>query len=555
VSAAYLAGPLLAVRSRVRLPARGDEAPAPVEQRVAVSAHAAWVVAADGRVDAITGGRVDHVVDIDARAVAGDGRSAWALSADGTLTPLEPAGGAPLDVAPTTRALAIGGGALWLLDADLGQVTRLDPDDPAGARTVDLGPGMSAIAYGRGAAWVADAAGARVVRLDARTAAPDGEVKLGAVPRDIAVSADGVWVSATPRTTPLAAGCTGRAAADDLVLAAELPLRRDPRSPTDEMAEAIRGVVARHGGRAGTHDVTLIECDDSTAQAATYDPEKCAAHARGYARDRRVVVVVGPYNSGCAERQIPIAATAPDGPLGMVSPTATDPQLRAAGAFTRIAATDADQARAMAAELRSRGVRRVFVLDDADASGSYGLTVSSYFAAAARDAGLVVAGRGSWRKRGFVGRVVRSRPDAVYVAGTLDRGAGAAIRAVAGRARILAGPDLLLPVASLYAASRGAARGMLLSTTLPPVHGRPGPVAYAAEATEVALAAIARSDGSRRSVARALLATARDGPTGHVAFTAGGERRDAPVGIVAVRRGGGSQERLSTEGAELLRLR
>jgi DNA-binding SARP family transcriptional activator len=535
VSAAHLAGSLLAVRSRLRLPTATGEAQESVTQRIAVTDRATWVIAADGRLVRIAGERIDRVLDVHASAVAGDGEHAWVLTTDGTLTALDDPAQAPIDVPPGTGSIAVGGGALWVLDPGLGRLTRLAPADPEQARAVDLGPGAGAIAYGHGAAWVADAAGQRVLRLDARTGAPDGAVRLGAVPRDITVSADGVWVSATPRTTALASGCTGRAGDDDLVVAAELPLRRDPRSPTDEMAAAIRDVVARHGGRAGPHRVTLIVCDDSTAQAANYDPEKCAADARGYARDTRVVAVVGPYNSGCAARQIPIAAAAPGGPLAMLSPTATDPLVRGAGAFRRLAATDADQARAMAEELRSRGIRRVYVLDDSDGAATYGLTVSSFFAAAARRAGLMVAGRGSWRRPGYARRIARTRPDAVYVSGSLDRGAGAILRRLAPRIGVLAGPDLLLPVASLYASSDGAARGMLLSATLP--HG---PVAAATEATEIVLGAIARSDGTRRSVARALLAT---------------HRSDAPVGILRVRRGGGSDERLSTEGAELLRLR
>ena len=548
-SAAHLAGPLLAVQARVRLPAAAGEAPETVDQRVAVSAAAAWVIAADGRLARIPTGadRVDHLFDLGARAVASDGEQTWVLTAGGTLVPVfadRPTTGVPVDVAPGARLLAVGGGTVWLLDPDLGRVTRVDPDRPELSRTVDLGPGASAIAYGAGAAWVADAAGGRVLRLDGRTGAPDGKVELGAVPRDIAVSGDGVWVSATPRSTPVAAGCTSRGSGD-VLLVADLPLRRDPRSPTAEMAAAIQTAIDRRHGRAGTHHVALAVCDDSTAQSASYDPEKCAANARGYAHDERVVAVVGPYNSGCAERQIPIAAAAPGGPLALVSPSATDPLLRGRGTFFRVLATDADQARAMAAELARRGVARVFALDDGGRSGSYGMTVASFFASAATDRRIDVTGRASWPRRNpesLAARVLRSGADAAYVSGGLDRGAAPVIRALARRGIRLAGPDLVLPVAGLMAATHGAARGMLLSTTmLPRPAANPAP-GYAARATRVVLDAIAASDGTRASVARAVRRHFAAHPS-------------APVAIQVVRRGGGSQERLATEGAELLRVR
>ena len=79
---------------------------------------------------------------------------------------------------------------------------------------------------------------------------------------------------------------------------------------------------------------------------------------------------------------------------------------------------------------------------------------------------------------------------------------------------------------------------------------------YAAHATEVALDAIARSDGSRRSVARALLRTdLRGGPLGPTSFDAHGDLRAAPVAILRARRAGGSHELVSTDGADVVAVR
>jgi hypothetical protein len=88
---------------------------------------------------------------------------------------------------------------------------------------------------------------------------------------------------------------------------------------------------------------------------------------------------------------------------------------------------------------------------------------------------------------------------------------------------------------------------------------RAGPhplVVYAAQATEVALDSIARSNGSRRSVARALFDTdLRTSLIGPVAFDPRGDLKNAPVAIVVARRGGGSDEVLSSEGASLVAVR
>ena len=167
------------------------------------------------------------------------------------------------------------------------------------------------------------------------------------------------------------------------------------------MASAIGDVVRRRGYRAGEPQRRLPDLRRLDRGSGDVRPEKCAANARTYAADPRVVIEVGPYNSGCAQRQIPIAGAAPNGPLAMVSPTNTDPLLTRdvrpgeRRAYTRIMAREDRSAAAMAEELKARGLRSVFVVDD----GEYGLDPAGYFAVAAREAGLRVAGRASWTDR------------------------------------------------------------------------------------------------------------------------------------------------------------
>jgi ABC-type branched-subunit amino acid transport system substrate-binding protein len=346
----------------------------------------------------------------------------------------------------------------------------------------------------------------------------------------------------------------GQGAAPDAVVVADLPLRSNGRSPIAPMIGAIEQTLARDGYRAGSHRIGLLVCDDSTAQRGTYDFAKCRANAHAYAADRRVVAEIGPYNSPCTREELPIAAAAPGGPLAVVSPTSTDPLLnrpgsgRAAGAFARVVAADDRQAQLAARFLRDRGHRSVFVLDDGD---RYSLNASSYFAAAARSAGLPVVGRATWRgprqTAAVIRRVRRVQPDVVYVSGLLDNGAGRVVRSLRralGPGVALAGNEGLLPIGRLYDRAGAAATGVLIATGTRP-SSAPHPFAdLATKATEATLAAIAHSDGTRRSVARAL----RTQPQ----FDAIGDLRRAPVTILRASRPGGSRQNMSLEGARVV---
>jgi hypothetical protein len=103
-------------------------------------------------------------------------------------------------------------------------------------------------------------------------------------------------------------------------------------------------------------------------------------------------------------------------------------------------------------------------------------------------------------------------------------------------------------------AGAAAARGVLIAAPFLPsaAEGDDLPVAvYARIAMETALDAVARSDGSRASVARQVRATRRaDSPIGAIAFDAAGDRPAATGALVRARRGGGSVVNGSTEGAE-----
>jgi branched-chain amino acid transport system substrate-binding protein len=154
-----------------------------------------------------------------------------------------------------------------------------------------------------------------------------------------------------------------------------------------------------------------------------------------------------------------------------------------------------------------------------------------------------------------------SRSPQCALGGFLYPNGGALVRDLRARLGPNATPvasDYFFPVPDLVEAAGPAARGMYLSSgsiglpngELPPPgkrfleefeatrEGEPSPpysAAYAAQAAEILLDAIARSDGTRESVSRALLQTTiEDGILGDVNFDENGDPVEAPVTIFRV---------------------
>ena len=50
---------------------------------------------------------------------------------------------------------------------------------------------------------------------------------------------------------------------------------------------------------------------------------RCYSNAKAYARNPDVIGIVGSYNSGCSEQEIPVTNQAPNGPLAMISPASS----------------------------------------------------------------------------------------------------------------------------------------------------------------------------------------------------------------------------------------
>jgi branched-chain amino acid transport system substrate-binding protein len=459
--------------------------------------------------------------------------------------------------------------------------------------------------------WALNSLRGTVSRIDPETNRVAATVRLGNTPRQIAVGSAGVWVTVAgaagapvaaagdaPQGGPALPAATcgrvfyGGSGVPDRLIVSDMPLRGGGALPTLQMSEAIAYVLRQRGFRAGRLRIGYQSCDDSTAQAGIFDEAKCAANAKLFAHTTAVIGEIGPFNSGCAYGQIPIANRAG---LAMISATNSDVALTHATPlapeglveslyptgqrnYVRIFPREDAQAAAAALFARDVGARRVAVLSD----GGYGEGFAVHFSHAARRLGIDVLPARRWdpKAHGYdplADAVTRAAPDAVYVAGLLDSNGGRVIRdlrtKLPSRSELIAN-DGFLPVAALFKGAGSAARGVYvtrpgLSPDRLPPEGRQfvarfaatqgtRPVyfesVYAAQAAGLLLDAIARADGSRESVAAALRRTRVErGLLGSIAFDSEGDMTRASVTVFRVVRGGGSELVSSTEGAQTLR--
>ena len=606
-----------AVLANVRLPRTGSTRSNVAENHIAFAAGSVWTIAPDFSLVRIDPARNEVSVvsrDLAAVAVAAEREAVWVLSDKGTLARIGARSNrvtARVKVPATGLSdLAVGAGSVWATDPYQGTLWRIDPGTHVAQRTIDVGVGADSVAFGLGSVWVANSQQGAVSRIDPATNRVVRRIPLGGTPRAVAVGEGLVWVAVAGAgevvPTRSQSGQTVRALPATIcgrlltgsepakfVVVADLPLRGGPRFPTPQMSAAILHVLRKHSFRAGRFPLGYQSCDHSTTQTGLYDRRKCAANAKAYAANPEVIGVVGPWNSGCAYAEIPIASRAG---LPVVSPTTSDVGLTrpAFGAprgalqslyptgrrsYVRLQSPDDAEAAAGALLARQLGLERIFVLDDR----GFGVAWAAYFKRAAAQLGLRIVGSAGWnpskpRLRDLVSNVRRTRAQAVYLCGLIDTSVGkvlAALRRALPRDTALIGCYGLLPPSSLFKQAGSAARGTYVSLqglvneglgpkgkrflhefgATQPIRRIDREAVYAAQAAELLLDAIARSDGTRVSVSSELFkARARDSFLGSFAIDANGDPTPAPITILRLEHGRGANLVVSYEGARLDRV-
>jgi DNA-binding SARP family transcriptional activator/ABC-type branched-subunit amino acid transport system substrate-binding protein len=573
-------------------------------QQIVATPEAIFVVGSDfaiSRLDPATGNITARSSDVRAIALASGRLGLWALEPTG-LAHLDPATLRLLDRVPLASTnlsrLAVGVQSVWVTDSAAGTLWRVDPAGVRGAaRTIALEPGIDAVAVGSGSVWVASPEGHQLIRIDPDRNEIAERIPLSGPPLGVIVAGRLIWVTVGAQVAPagdlLGRSCGpviyGGGGLPDSIIVSDLPMGAGPRIPARQMADAIAFVLRAHHYRAGGRTVGYRACDHWSGATAVFDPAKCRANGRAYARSKSVLAVIGPFNSGCALALIPPTNAAPGGPLPVISPTTTSTDLTRKGlttpaglpgslypagtrSFARLMPTEDQQGVALAREAKALGARRIVVVT----GGAFGETIRRPFEAASLRLGLQIMGSYVFdpTASGYASlarRVERDRPDAVLVAGLLDENAGAVIRDLRqrlGRRVALIGSDGLLPISVLFARAGAAARDVHIAFPgLDPRHlgpagrafvrafgaSRQGSVdqaaVYAAAAAELALDAIAHSNGTRGSVLAALRRQRLAGILGTARLDAGGDVRPATFTIVRANRPGGSDTVASVDGA------
>ena len=558
---------------------------------VAVGEDAVWAISGSSatvlRIDARTGKVTARIAIVASKrtqapypiALAVGLGSVWVLNATAaSVTRIDPGQAGvtttiPLGIERVPRRIAAGAGAVWVADAD-GTLARIDPTTNA-LTTTPIAPSLYDVAVDARGVWVTSGSATAGGTLAASTT-------VGAQARALPSSQCSPIYSA-PGARP------------GYLIVSDLPVggRSILHHSAAQLERAILFALKARGFRAGRFTIGYQACDDYNV--AYTSPAnfwaRCRHNARAYAADRSVLGVIGPFSSPCASLEIAIANRAPGGPLAMISPAATSVGLthRAPGSqpgepriyyptglrnFVRIVPSDDVQGAADALLARQLGLRRVFVAHDGFRALPYGIGIAKSFAVAARELGLEVVGPLAWplpqgpkgataNRPGvtaFVRSIARTHPDGVFLGGVeedpavppLIRG----LRSEMPRLQLI-GPDAFAFFPQLVHDVGPTVEGMIVSQPeiAPSLLQGPGHqfaaefgkqiggtfypwTAYGAQAADVLLDAIARSDGTRASLTRALFRTrVRRGLIGSFSFTPTGDTTAGSVTMIRVEHG------------------
>ncbi|HST14220.1 MAG TPA: BTAD domain-containing putative transcriptional regulator [Gaiellaceae bacterium] len=492
----------------------------PAEERYLVAAGSTvWAIGPTlepVELDARTG-RVRRVVHVFATSLAFADGTVWAASGR-SVARIDPRSGRFTEFAVPSifdvEGIAAGGGAAWATSFSDGLVWRIRAGPLEHVSSIPVGYGVSTIAYGAGAVWVGNRFDDTISRIDPQTSKVTRVATVPA-PQDLQVAGGRVYVAAgvpSGRHGALtAAACGRRAGPGEIELVSDLPLHGVGSGLAAASVATIRSVLRSDGYRAGRFRLSYQSCDDSSDSAGGFDDGQCVANAAAFADDSSVVGVVGPLNSECAQREIPLENRAPHGPLALISPFATGPFLTrsalgdaaktlaafyAAGPrnFFRTVGADHIQVTAGAVFAKRLGATRVAVVYSG--SGMLQVRQEQWFVRAARRLGIAAVPVLWSSDRGrFAAALKRAHADAAFVVSYAANWPGTTRALALTLGVVLPGRPVVVTdafdPAAIVTGNQARFYGLLAGL---------GPGRQTAAAVRALIAAIAASDGSRRSV-------------------------------------------------------
>jgi branched-chain amino acid transport system substrate-binding protein len=339
-------------------------------------------------------------------------------------------------------------------------------------------------------------------------------------------------------------GTSNNASGKTLIIGVDLPFQGSSQDSSNDTLNAMQLYLDGIGGKVGNYTVKLKKYDDSTAAKGSWDDSACTKNANDHVGTADEVAVMGTFNSGCAKLEAPVLNQAPNGPMLMVSHANTNVGLTKTWdqgepdkyfptgkrSYARVVTTDDVQGPADAQFAASTlKVKKVFVLNDTE---TYGQGVAKTFVAEAQKQGIQVVGQAAWKKgdanyTAVFGQAKSLGADAVFFGGIFDNNGGQLVKdkvAVLGPntgAVKLIAPDgftgypefLALPEAEgAYLSFAGLSTDPLRAAGGVPAafldkfkakyqtDPRTPYAMYGVQALQVILAAIEKSDGTRKGV-------------------------------------------------------
>lgn len=226
----------------------------------------------------------------------------------------------------------------------------------------------------------------------------------------------------------------------DYLIASDLPLIGSSRLQTVQMGQAIAYTLQQQDWKAGSYKIAYQACNDASAQLAKWDPTKCSANAHAYVGNKSLLGVIGTFNSGCAAIIIPVLNQAPGGGMLLFSPANTygclteqcsggEPQKyypSGKRTYARVAPSDPNQAGVQAELMKDAGVKTLYILNDKEA---YGLGIAKNVRGAAAAAGIKVVGFSAYDPKApnfqaTFTRIQNTNPDAIFIGGLVDENSG-----------------------------------------------------------------------------------------------------------------------------------
>lgn len=335
-------------------------------------------------------------------------------------------------------------------------------------------------------------------------------------------------------------------ATTEVVVGVDLPFTGSSKDASDSTFQAMELYLKQHDGKAGKYKVTLKKYDNATAALGKWDASQCTKNANDHVANTSEVAVMGTYNSGCAQLEIPVLNQDPSGPMLMISEANTYPGLTkawdanepnkyyptSARNYARVVTTDDFQGKAgaqmAAADL---GVKKCLVLDDTE---TYGKGVAKQFATEATAKGITVT-TAAWDGKAtnynaLFNKAKTDGVDCVYFGGVFDNNGGQLLK---DKVRILGDNktvkvvtpdgwvgytdlDAMPEAEGIYNTFPGLGLDDLAKTAITgkflddynKEYGKApaSPYAlYGVQALQVILAAIEKSDGTRKNVTSQVL--------------------------------------------------